>query len=256
MRVRIYDNNIRCIPVWRSKGEMPWKHRSKGCIKSILRYCNEGSAIVCLQEVVHKQLNDILSGLGEDWAHVGRGRGKKPKNGEYSPIIYRKSIWEVVSWTTKWLSPTPDIPSKGWGANLPRIVTIAEFRHRETQVTINVLCTHFDHQKENTRAHSGEFLEQLVCSITGPVFVAGDFNGTEDEIWYNKLSSRLQDAAKVAPSRTGPSATYVGFSGHDAKVIDYIWTNMNVESLSIGLNEIDNVVFSDHRPLVCDVLLA
>lgn len=250
----MYNNNIRCIPkLWRLRGERKWEYRSKGCVESILMHCKEDLVLVCLQEVLHKQLGDILSGLGKDWTYVGRGRDRKPKNGEYAPILFRESVWEVVSWQTKWLSPTPDKPSKGWGANLPRIVTIALLRYRTTQDTINVLCTHFDHQSKYSRDQSGELLRAIIKDLNGPVILAGDFNGTESEEWYHILSKTLNDAAKLSAIPSDAIGTYVGFSNNSNKVIDYIWTNMNVDTFTLASNKVRGEPFSDHRPLICDL---
>ena len=75
-----------------------------------------GSTLIS-QEVYHSQLLDLSTLLGDTYAHVGVGRDDGQQAGEYSPIFYDQVTFDLVDWTTKWLSPTPDVPgSKGWGA--------------------------------------------------------------------------------------------------------------------------------------------
>jgi hypothetical protein len=71
-------------------------------------------SFICMQEVLHNQLIDIQTGLGSEWSYIGVGRDDGKEAGEYSPIFYRKGIWEVEKWRTVWLSETPDVPGKGW----------------------------------------------------------------------------------------------------------------------------------------------
>lgn len=70
-----------------------------------------------MQEVYHNQLNDIAHLLGPTYGHVGVGRDDGKRAGEYSPIFYDRTKFELVKWKTIWLSPRPDVPgSKGWDA--------------------------------------------------------------------------------------------------------------------------------------------
>ena len=69
------------------------------------------------KEVYHNQLLDLAVLLGPTYGHVGVGRDDGKEAGEYSPIFYDQTRFEVVKWKTLWLSPTPDVPgSKGWDA--------------------------------------------------------------------------------------------------------------------------------------------
>lgn len=58
----------------------------------------------------HNQLLDLAALLGPSYGHVGVGRDDGKEAGEYSPIFYDRTKFEVVKWRTIWLSPTPDIP--------------------------------------------------------------------------------------------------------------------------------------------------
>ena len=93
--------------------------------------------------MLHNQLADILTGLNgtrsatapspsqDEWTYIGVGRDDGYQKGEYSPILYRPSVWAVKAWKTVWLSPTPDQPGLGWDATSVRIVTVGTFMHRD-----------------------------------------------------------------------------------------------------------------------------
>lgn len=75
--------------------------------------------IVGFQEVLHNQLLDLQALLpGYDCVGVGRDDGKQ--KGEYSPVFWDGSQFELVRWKTVWLSPHPDqAGSIGWDAVCP-----------------------------------------------------------------------------------------------------------------------------------------
>lgn len=76
--------------------------------------------IVGTQECFIHQLNDLKKELpGYDYIGVGRDDGKE--KGEYAAIFYRTDKFDVIEKGNFWLSETPDVPSKGWDAVLPRI---------------------------------------------------------------------------------------------------------------------------------------
>jgi endonuclease/exonuclease/phosphatase family metal-dependent hydrolase len=65
------------------------------------------------QEVLHNQLVDLKAMLPE-FGYVGVGRDDGKEAGEYSPIFYKNSLYQLVSSGTFWLSPTPNVAaSKG-----------------------------------------------------------------------------------------------------------------------------------------------
>ena len=72
------------------------------------------------QECFIHQLKDTKEALPSyDYIGVGRDDGKE--KGEHSAIFYRTDKFDVIEQGDFWLSETPDVPSKGWDAVLPRI---------------------------------------------------------------------------------------------------------------------------------------
>lgn len=115
--VRLLTHNIRYATSSPVKGEEKWEVRKSHLINELRFHTTHYvESFICLQEVLHNQLLDILSGLDGDmqeWLHVGVGRDDGLEAGEYSPIIYKPAIWQLEDSKTVWLSRTPDRPSKG-----------------------------------------------------------------------------------------------------------------------------------------------
>jgi len=144
--IRLLTHNIRYATQSPFKGEEIWEIRRPRLVSELgfnTSHCAE--SFICLQEVLHQQLIDILSDLSsikETWKYVGVGRDDGHQAGEYSPILYRPRVWELRKRKTIWLSETPDRPSKSWDAASTRILTVAVFRHRSTRKTVVAMNTH------------------------------------------------------------------------------------------------------------------
>ena len=88
--IRLLTHNIRYATTSPFKGEEEWSVRRSRLINELsfnTAHCAE--SFICLQEVLHQQLVDILAGLNgkeKAWAFVGVGRDDGLEAGEYSPI--------------------------------------------------------------------------------------------------------------------------------------------------------------------------
>jgi hypothetical protein len=141
--LRIISFNIRYATETPVLGEQPWAVRGpKLCRQLIFTTEGHDSPFICLQEVLHSQVQDIQERLGDSWSHIGRGREEKATDGEFSPVFYRSDTWKCIKNETKWLSDTPGKPSKGWDAVLNRIVTMGLFVHKHNGVAVIVMSTH------------------------------------------------------------------------------------------------------------------
>ncbi|CAG8129486.1 unnamed protein product [Penicillium olsonii] len=287
--IRALTHNIRYATSSPFQGERPWSERKQLLLNELhyeTRHCQE--TFVCLQEVLHNQLGDILAGLNEEtkpeapgWEYIGVGRDDGHESGEYSPIFYRAAVWELVHWETVWLSRTPETPSKSWDAASIRIVTIGVFTHRQTQNTILVMNTHLDDQGSRSRLEAARIILEKISDYRGRTydqngvtraisgtFLAGDFNSEENQEAYQELTVSLLDAYKEVPSskRYGNHITWTGFGYENeaASRIDHVLVdptiNLNrrltVHGYSVLGNKFDDGVYcSDHRAVVVDLLL-
>src|SRR5687768_18006196 len=72
-----------------------------------------------LQEVRPGQASEIRQRM-KDYEMLGVGRNDGKEDGERASILFRRERFEKVREGTFWLSETPEKPSKGWDADLPR----------------------------------------------------------------------------------------------------------------------------------------
>ncbi len=95
------------------------------------------------QECFIHQLKDMKEALPSyDYIGVGRDDGKE--KGEHSAIFYRTDKFEVIEKGDFWLSETPDVPSKGWDAVLPRICSWGHFKCKDTGFEFLFFNLHMD----------------------------------------------------------------------------------------------------------------
>ena len=102
LSIRLLTHNIRYATTSPFKGEEKWSVRKSRLINELsfnTAHCAE--SFICLQEVLHQQLVDILAGLNgkeKAWAFVGVGRDDGLEAGEYSPIcmFFSASIFPLL----------------------------------------------------------------------------------------------------------------------------------------------------------------
>ncbi|PGG95217.1 hypothetical protein AJ79_10183 [Helicocarpus griseus UAMH5409] len=286
LSLRLLSFNIR-YAASPSGNEKAWSDRRDNLITQVAFETGVvENAFVGMQEVLHSQLENIVDGLNShpssganDWTHIGVGRDDGKEKGEYSPLLYRESIWELLESTTKWLSETPDVPSYGWGANHRRIVTIGVFKNKKTEVLVLAMNTHFDHEVSEARLRSAELILKLIeeykakeeykCKIVG-VTLTGDFNSDEDQEAYKAIS---ESGVLVDPTKSFEDKHLYGnrktFTGFDSEVgqsrLDYAFVgqgnlcdannqaNWTVNRYGVLANKFDDgIIFSDHRAVIAD----
>lgn len=278
--LRVISHNIRYATRNPVEGEKPWPIRCpRVCAELDFNSINPTTSFICLQEVLSSQLEDVLRNLneratpGSSWEYIGVGRDDGKKAGEFGPIFYRPSVWKLEKWETVWLSKTPDRPSKGWDAALPRIVTIGFFTHQASRQRVVMMNTHFDHQGETARAMSANLILKLVrehqvvenSSTIVPVLLAGDFNSTPDEQAYINMTSPgsgMVDVSTCIPKgkRHGNRLTFTSFGEWAPSRIDFIFSNKNDKCLhrsyAVLENKFDDDIYlSDHRTVIADFVL-
>ncbi|KAI4863010.1 Endonuclease/exonuclease/phosphatase [Hypoxylon rubiginosum] len=272
--LRIISHNIRYAAMSRDTNERPWAERRTGLINQLkTSIANAPSAsavtVIGLQEVLDAQLTDIKSGLGSPWTHIGFGRDDGAKSGEYNPILYRTDVLRLVYSEQKWLSPTPDQVSFGWGAGSRRVVVIGVFEHIATGTRFMHANTHLDNVSSQARSEGIKVAlarVQAVQAQYGPlgVTLTGDFNSDPNGDAYGTLASTgyLTEMWNSGAARLGTNQlTYTGFSTTGVSRIDFVWfgpTSENRYSASqfeFLTDYIDGVFISDHRAVVADLTL-
>lgn len=271
----IYCHNVRYAAsrIKRESKELSWTERKNGVINSIKIEIEEYSSLIGLQETSFSQLQDVLQGLNQakpknqNWKYFGSGRSDGKDKGEFSPILYEQSNWKLIKGRTKWLSLTPDKPSKYPGADKKRIVTIGTFMHCQTGKVVNFLNTHLDHKSKEAREYSAKLILNYIKHLPHkfPTFLVGDFNSIQSDVAYKIISRQMLDSSRVSDNSTGSELdTFSGFGIKKAYSIDFIWSLNCTDPYStivpISHAVIDNYMangfrFSDHRPILAKYLI-
>ncbi|KAF8251347.1 hypothetical protein K440DRAFT_595956 [Wilcoxina mikolae CBS 423.85] len=269
--------------------EAPWSTRRITIAREV---AFNKPAVIGVQEALARQVSDLATLFGPDFAHIGVGREDGKEKGEFEAVYYRTSEVELVEWDTFWLSDTPFIPSKFPGAGSFRSATAARFRAKGG-AEFTVLCTHWDERSNAQRRLAASLLLRRgahEAATTGaPVFVLGDFNSPstgEDSGGYEIMTGVLPPIAideefaeryscgkegwvfrdlaveTAAIGRSGHHATFTGFEEHkrmELKRIDFVMAGgegWGVERYRVGENLWDDQkMASDHRPVWVDVVV-
>ena len=257
--VRVMTYNIRLdLP---SDGPNGWVHRAPNVAALVTR---ETPDIFGMQEVLVNQKRDLAAALPA-YRMVGVGRDDGRNKGEFSPLAWRHERFDLVRSGTFWLSPTPEIPGKGWDAAYPRIATWAVLRERRSRRLLRVLNTHFDHAGEMARRNSAAMLAKWVSEGPDralPTIVLGDFNADPSSEPYRRIAedhaAGLRDARVISQTRPyGPAGTYTGFDITEAAAspIDHIFVtaSIDVAAYAVITQHWGGRLPSDHYPVIADL---
>jgi endonuclease/exonuclease/phosphatase family metal-dependent hydrolase len=276
INIRVLTHNIRYATGSPFKGEERWPIRCpRLCSELVFNSISSPATFICLQEVLHNQLIDILTGLNHsaeisgEWKYIGVGRDDGKEAGEYSPIFYRPSVWKLKTWDTCWLSETPRVPSRGWDAANTRIATIGQFIHRKSGHLVIVVSTHLDDQGAKSRKESAKLILGVLDVEAGlagadAVLLAGDFNSPPDGEAYLIVTapdSGMVDINELVPKerKYGNEMTFTGFCHEaDPNRIDFIFSRkkdkIKYGAYAVLANRFDDGVYSsDHRACIADL---
>ena len=179
--------------------------------------------------------------------------------GYANPIFYLKDKFKLLDSGYFWLSDTPNVPSIGPDASMPRLCTWAKLKNRLTgQVYVHV-NTHFDHVAEQARVQAGilvsAFIEEHFSDV--PVVFTADMNTTEKGDAYATMTQDLTDT-RFAAKDCAAFGTFHG--GHDPNqkadyYIDFVLCSDDFDAavyrtVTKGFN---NRFTSDHFPIYADL---
>ncbi len=239
-------------------GENAWPLRKKQVSELVLTYAPD---VLGVQEALLGQVNDLASQLpGYDWVGVGRDDGKNA--GEYAPIFYDSRRFQLKEQGWFWLSETPDVPSRGWDAALPRICTYIKLEEYDSHRNFWVFNTHFDHVGDQARKEAAKLIFDKIRTLNRkdklPVMLTGDFNLEPDSDPIKWLARKMNDSRDEAAEPLGPEGTFNAFDFNSAldKRIDYIFVNRKVDGVgkySVLSDSYDQKYPSDHLPVFVEL---
>ncbi|RNL54157.1 endonuclease/exonuclease/phosphatase family protein [Pedobacter jejuensis] len=232
-------------------GVNAWPNRKEN-VKALVKFYD--ADILCVQEALADQF-DALS-ENTNFASQGVGRDDGKRKGEFSAIFYDKTRFNKKDGGTFWLSETPNVPSKGWDAVLPRVCTWVKLYDNLNKKEFIVFNTHYDHVGVQARIESAKLIKQKIQQIAPklPVVYTGDLNVTPETEAIATIKSFLQDAKEVSVEAPyGPAGTFNAFDFNSElkNRIDYIFVNnsLKVQKFAVLSDSKDKRYYSDHLPV-------
>jgi endonuclease/exonuclease/phosphatase family metal-dependent hydrolase len=247
--INIISYNIRLNVA--SDGINAWPNR-KDNVKALVRFYD--ADILCVQEALPEQFDDLLANSDFDVVGVGRDDGKR--KGEFSAVYFNKNRFVKKDGGTFWLSLTPDVPSKGWDAALNRVCSWVKLYDKSNKKEFIVFNTHYDHIGVQARIESAKLIKKKIQEIapTLPVVFTGDLNVTPETEAISTIKSFLTDSKEISVEPPyGPTGTFNGFKWDSPlkDKIDYIFVNkaFKVQKFAVLSDSKDQHYYSDHLPI-------
>lgn len=248
---RMMSCNLRCISPT-DLGQRSWFRRADLIVREIE---DQAPGIIGFQEatpVHYEYLVDVLPQY--DSVITYRDNSIAP---EGCPIFYHTQQYTLVDKGSFWLSETPEVMSKDWGAACYRIcsyVILTDNRSGENFVVFN---THLDHVSDEARINGiAVVLDKIADFGHLPAVIMGDLNAQEGSVTYENVTQYFVDARYAAP-QTMDWDTFHGWGEDpDPCRIDYFMVSpegFTVDSYQVVDNLHHGVYASDHRPIVLDV---
>jgi endonuclease/exonuclease/phosphatase family metal-dependent hydrolase len=206
-------------------------------------------------------------------AHEALARSERMQAGEHLPIAYRADRFELLDTGSFWISANPDCPGSMLPLALsPSLVHWARMSAPDGSGSLLVLNAHFGHAPwhhavtarivtARIRALEQPRVERIGLEIAAPsVFLIGDFNAVSSSRLIRWLTSGsgagLNDAARSAAVRTGPSVTYHWGTGATrlGLTLDYVLARTSLDPKRAAVLDVhDGRLYpSDHHLLVVE----
>lgn len=190
-------------------GEDQWSERRAEVVELIKTY---NPSVFGLQEAVKHQVDYVDSSM-VNFAFVGVGRDDGKTKGEYSPVFYDSTLYQMIDSGTFWLSSTPDTVSVGWDASMERICTFVLLKHVESEKLFWVFNSHFDHIGEIARVSSAALIVQKHGQLNiseAPAVLMGDFNAPPESRPMKLFTNHFLNSS-IAETSAGLMGTFWGF---------------------------------------------
>ncbi|MBC8594013.1 endonuclease/exonuclease/phosphatase family protein [Oscillospiraceae bacterium N12] len=263
MRNKLLIFSILLIGLFSCQNQQPVKHGSFTAASYNLRNANAGDSaagngwgqrfpviaqmvqyhdfdIFGTQEGFIWQLEDLKASL-PDYAYIGVGRDDGKLKGEHSAIFYRTDKFDVIDKGDFWLSTTPDTPSIGWDAVLPRICSWGHFKCKDTGFEFLFFNLHMDHIGKQARVESAFLVQDKMKELGSdlPAILTGDFNVDQSHDSYKAFVSKgvLKDSYEAAEFRYATNGTFNSYdpANFTESRIDHVFVSPMFEVKKYGV---------------------
>lgn len=253
-QITMMSCNVRCLTPL-DLGKKSWFYRADLLLQDIAA---QAPGIIGFQEATRWQY-DYLVDVLEGYDSVIDYRDKSIAS-EGCPIFYNEALYTLKDKGSFWLSETPDVMSKDWGAAHYRICSYVILTEKESGKDFVVFNTHLDHVSDEARIKGIQVVLDKIAQFGGmPAVIMGDFNALEGSETYKSATEHFLDA-QYAAAETMEGHTYQNWGNPEKfKRLDYFmiskegWT---ARRYAIVQPVHDGVYVSDHCPIVVELELA
>lgn len=245
--LRVMSCNVRCISPT-DFGKKNWFYRADLIMQGIEK---EQPSVIGFQEATKWQYSYLCDTLSSyDSVITYRDDAF---NSEGCPIFYRSDMYTLINKGSFWLSETPDVMSKSWGAQFNRVCSYVILKDNATETEFVVFNTHLSHVSDEARINGIQaVLDKIAEFGSKPAVLMGDLNAKEDSETYKSATENFYDA-KYQTENTMTSCTYQDWGEQlDRECIDYVMISkqgLKVNSYKVVTDTYDGVYSSDHFPL-------
>ena len=249
--IKIISYNIRYNNP--NDGKDIWENRRETITDFIEK---EAPDFLGLQEVNFPQIQYLNSNL-INYNFIGVGRDDGKTRGEFSPIYFDESKYNLLLSNTFWLSKTPENISVGWDAAMERICTYGLFKQKNDGSKVWVFNTHFDHIGNVAREKSVDLILSKIKDLTkdkDQIIITGDFNLSDDSVPIKKLQNFYNDVNIKMDNKSKFYGTFNNFKidNNYNNRIDYIfYKNFDlIKSSHLHIKTDQGRWASDHHPVI------
>ncbi|MBR5807756.1 MAG: endonuclease/exonuclease/phosphatase family protein [Alistipes sp.] len=189
-------------------------------------------------------------------------------------IFYNKKNLKLENQAIYYLSPTPEVMSKGWDekryyrAALATVVT-----HKKSGKKFYFIATHGPLAK-GAKGPAGDVLVEIDKKYNReglPTIVLGDMNSRPGDPFHLNMTKYYEDAFIVAEKKCGTVGTFNSAAGSDKNFklshrrIDHIYVHstdkgaIKVKSYEVNRDKVEingvKVYPSDHNPVIADITI-
>ena len=221
--------------------------RVKRVVETIVRYLPD---TVGLQECSADWKNSLLSELGDYYEFVGTGRDVNG-TGLSTGILYAKDKLTLLDSGTRWMSYTPDVPSRLGGADANYTYTWAKFKNSKSQ-TFMVLNTQLGAAAAVRAEQASMLLDFMYENRDVAIVLSADLGCAEGSEPFNTLVCEFMrhSAAICADDRMG-AFTHSNLTDTLLVYDKYI----DVSYMEVAYNRIDGAYASDSRAAYIEYLI-
>ena len=245
--------NVRCLTPL-DLGKKSWFYRADLLVSDIAA---QNPGIIGFQEATqwqYRYLVDVLQGYDSVIDYRDQSIAS-----EGCPIFYSTALYTLKDKGSFWLSETPDVMSKDWGAAHYRICSYVILTEKASGKDFVVFNTHLDHVSDEARIKGIAVVLEKIAQFGGlPAVIMGDFNALEGSETYNSATQYFLDA-QYAAAETVEGHTYQNWGNPDKfKRLDYFMiskTGWVAQKYAIVQPVHDGVYASDHCPIVLQMIL-